>query len=140
VPPENAFAFVYRAVPTGTSMLGISLQNDPTEATRAAALKRKNTPSRRQSCSHQANSKVVVGTLNSQKLNFLKIMHHHTIALSISDLLVITFCSFRIGFVWQRMWRKVGGQSVSVVEVLELEALMVQSHSMMFGAYNVQMK
>jgi hypothetical protein len=38
------------------------------------------------------------------------------------------------------MWRKVGGQSVSVVEVLELEALMVQSHSMMFGAYNVQMK
>ncbi|CAM6008942.1 unnamed protein product [Sphagnum balticum] len=46
-PPEheNAFAFVYRAVPTGTSMLGITLQNDPTEATRAAALKRKNTPS-----------------------------------------------------------------------------------------------
>jgi hypothetical protein len=85
-------------------------------------------------------AKWLLGPYNSQKLNFLKNHAPPHYSPEYSDLLVITFCSFHFGFVWQRMWRKVGGQSVSVVEVLELEALMVQSHSMMFGAYNVQMK
>jgi hypothetical protein len=60
---KNVFAFVYRTVPIGESMLGITSHDDPIDTTRVATLKRKNTPYCKQYCNHKANKKQVVNNL-----------------------------------------------------------------------------
>jgi hypothetical protein len=57
---KNAFAFVYRTVPIGENMLGITSQDDPIDTTRTPILKRKNIPYYKQYCNHEANKKEVV--------------------------------------------------------------------------------
>jgi hypothetical protein len=57
---ENAFAFVYRTMPTGENMLGITSQDDPIDNTKARTLKRKNTPYCKQYYNHETNKKEVV--------------------------------------------------------------------------------
>jgi hypothetical protein len=57
---ENAFAFVYRMMPTGENMLGITFQDDPIDNTKARTLKRKNTPYCKLYYNHETNKKEVV--------------------------------------------------------------------------------
>jgi hypothetical protein len=60
---ENAFTFVYRTVPIGENILGITSYDDPIDTTRITTLKRKNTPYCKQYCNHEANRKEVVNNL-----------------------------------------------------------------------------
>lgn len=49
-------------------------------------------------------------------------------------------CLFHIGLVLQMMQKKEERQSARGYKVLEVEALKIQSSSMMFNTYNIQMK
>jgi hypothetical protein len=60
---KNAFAFVYRTMPTRENMLGITSQDDPIDNTKARTLKRKNTPYCKQYYNHETNKKEVVNNL-----------------------------------------------------------------------------
>jgi hypothetical protein len=69
---KNAFAFVYRTVPIGESMLGITFQDDPIETTKATTLKKNNTPYCRQYSTMKPTKKRLLITLNFERPNYLK--------------------------------------------------------------------
>ncbi len=135
---DNAFAFVYKVVPTRINMLGIIFRLTSQRPWKQQPTRGKTLHLVRNLATVKPvyKNKLVKNPKTQKTISFKTHSHEFVkILYFISPL-----CSFHIGLVLQMMQRKEERQSVRGYKVLEVEALKIQSPSIMFNTYKIQMK